>query len=242
MTDATSGRGRAVLVSGDVEFDARDAALLCEIRRTGSVARAASNLGRSRARALTRLEALEDAFGAGVERRRGGSDGGGSRLSDDAGALLARFSRLQAALSATATVPETVLAGSVSGVDGELATVSTSIGPVRGRHDGVSVGDDLQARIGADAVTLLAPDGDPVPDETSARNRFDGAVRRVDRGETVATAGIDVDGTEFRALVTTDSADRLALAPDRPVVVTWKATATRLVPAPEASNGVSHDS
>jgi molybdate transport system regulatory protein len=231
MTETTTGRGRAALVSGGVEFDRRDAALLRAIRDTGSVARAAEGLGRSRARALSRLETLEAAFGAGVDRRRGGSDGGGSRLTDEATELLARFSRLQAALSATAAVPETVLRGTVTAVDGELATLSTAVGPVRGRHDGVSPGEELQARIGADAVTVLSPDGDPAPDDTSARNRLDGLVRALDRGETVATVRVDVDGRPLRALVTTDSADRLGLATSRSVVLTWKATATRLVAA-----------
>ena len=230
MTGETAGQGRAALVSGDVEFDARDAALLRAIQRTGSVARAAEALGRSRARALTRLETLEAAFGAGVERQRGGSDGGGSRLTEEATALLARFSRLQAALSATATVSETVLRGTVTAVDGELATLSTGVGPVQGRHDGASTGSTLQARIGADAVTLVAPDSDPSPDATSARNRRTGTVSSLDRGETVATVRIHVDGTTFRPLVTNDSADRLDLSPGRAVVLTWKATATPLVP------------
>ena len=230
MTGETAGQGRAALVSGDVEFDARDAALLRAIGRTGSVARAAEVLGRSRARALTRLETLEAAFGAGVERQRGGSHGGGSRLTEEATALLARFSRLQAALSATATVPETVLRGTVTAVDGELATLSTGVGPVQGRHDGASLGATLQARIGADAVTLVVPDADPAPDATSARNRRSGTVSSVYRGETVATVRVDVDGTTFRPLVTADSADRLDLSPGGAVVLTWKATATPLVP------------
>ena len=230
MTGETAGQGRAALVSGDVEFDARDAALLRAIERTGSVARAAEVLGRSRARALTRLETLEATFDAGVERQRGGSDGGGSRLTEEATALLARFSRLQAALAATATVPETVLRGTVTAVEGELATLSTEVGPVQGRHDGASLGATLQARIGADAVTLVAPDADPAPDATSARNRRSGTVSSVDRGETVATVRVDVDGTTFRPLVTADSADRLELSPGRAVVLTWKATATALVP------------
>ena len=233
MTGETAGQGRAALVSGDVEFDAGDAALLRAIQRTGSVARAAELLGRSRARALTRLETLEAAFGAGVERQRGGTDGGGSRLTEEATALLARFSRLQAALSATATVPETVLRGTVTAVDGELATLSTGVGPVQGRHDGISMGATFQARVGADAVTLVAPDADPAPDATSARNRLTGTVRSVDRGETVATVRVDVGGTTFRPLVTVDSADRLELSPDGAVVLTWKATATPLVPVVE---------
>lgn len=229
MTEAAHGRGRAALVSGDVEFDHGDAALLREVDRTGSVARAASALERSRARALTRIETLEGAFGNLVERQRGGSDGGGSRLTDGATDLLARFSRLQAALSATADVPETVLRGSVEAVEGELATVDTAVGTVRGLHSGVSVGDAVQARIGADAVTVLAPDADLEPSTTSARNRLAAVVTDVDVGETLVTVAVDASSVPFRAVVTVESADRLDLEAGRQVVLTWKATATRLV-------------
>ena len=76
--DEPTGRGRATLVEGDVELDARDAVLLRTIARTGSVAGASAELGRSRARALSRIETLESAFGELVERRRGGSGGGGA--------------------------------------------------------------------------------------------------------------------------------------------------------------------
>lgn len=226
--DETSGQGRAALLRGDVEFDARDAALLREIGRTGSVAKASSNLGRSRARDLSRIETLEEAFGELVERRRGGSGGGGSRLTENATRLLDQYSRLQAALTAAARVPETVLRGTVTSVSGELADVSTGVGTVRGLHDGVETGDDLQVRVGADAITVLDPDGDPEPDSTSARNRLRGTVTGIESGETVFTIGIDVEGTVFRALVTEESAGRLGLQEGCDVVMTWKATATRL--------------
>lgn len=229
MTEPARGRGRAALACNDVEFDERDAALLRAVDRTGSVARAASTLDRSRARALARIETLENAFGGLVERRRGGSDGGGSQLTESAADLLSRFSRLQTALSAAATVPETVLQGSVDTVDGELAAVNTVVGPVWGRHAGVAIDQPVQARIGADAVTVLTPDADPAPDDTSARNRLEGVVTDVDAGETVATVAIDAGGATVRALVTVESADRLELRTGRQVLMTWKATATRLL-------------
>lgn len=228
--DEASGRGRARLVRDGVEFEARDARLLREIDETGSVAAASANLGRSRARDLARIEELEAAFGPLVERQRGGSGGGGSSLTPNATAVVNQYERLQVALSATAQVPETVLEGTVTAVDGELADVSTPVGSVRGIHTGIEVDDPVQVRIDADAITVLDPDADPNPDATSARNRLRGVVSGIDRGETVFTVTIDVDSTPFRALVTAESADRLDLARDRPVVVTWKATATRLVP------------
>lgn len=241
MTDGASGRGRAALVSGDVEFTDRDATLLREIGQTGSVARAASNLDRSRGRALGRIETLEDAFGSLVERRRGGPDGGGSRLTDDATALVARLSRLQAAISATAGVPEIVLPGVVSALEGELAAVETPIGTVRGLHDGAAVQDDVQVSVGADAVTVSTPSTDRAAHESSARNHVQGTITHIDGGETVATLSVDVHGTEVGAMVTVESAERLGLRPGRTADLTWKATATRLVdvagdPEPSASN------
>ncbi|MFC5134429.1 MULTISPECIES: LysR family transcriptional regulator [Haloferacaceae] len=234
MEDAT-GRGRATLVEADVEFDGRDAALLREIARTGSVARAAAELGRSRARALSRIDVLETAFGDLVERHRGGSGGGGSRLTDRGSRVLGRYDRLSAAIEATAGVPETVLAGTVETVDGELAAVGTPIGTVWGLHEGLTADDRVQVRIGADAVTVRSAGADGEPTATSERNRRRGRVEGVDRGETVHAVRVavddidDVDGATIRALVTDGSAERLGIRPGTDVWIAWKATATRLV-------------
>ncbi len=226
----TSEKGRGALVREGVEFAQRDVQLLQEIDETGSVAKASTNLGRSRARDLSRIEELESVFGDLVTRYRGGSGGGGSTLTDNATRLLNQYERLHVALAGTAEVPETVLEGTVSSVSGELADVTTDVGPVRGLHEGVTPGALVQVRIGADSLTILDPTADPDPDSTSARNHLSGAVTGIEHGQTVFTVHIDVDGTMFRALVTAESADRLELAAGRPVVITWKATATRLVP------------
>ncbi|MFO8115286.1 MAG: TOBE domain-containing protein [Halorubrum sp.] len=224
-----AGRGRAALIEGDVEFDGRDAALLRAVHEAGSVAGAAAELGRSRARALSRIGILEEAFGQLVERQRGGSGGGGSRLADAGRELLDRYDRLQAVLAATASVPETVLDGTVESVDGELADVDTAVGAVRGLHDGAAVGDPVQVRIGADAVTIYGRDVDVDPDSTSARNRLRGTVVGIESGETVSTVRVAVDDAAFRVLVTAESASRLALTAGDDVSIRWKATATRLV-------------
>ena len=247
MDDAT-GRGRATLVEGDVEFDGRDATLLRAIARTGSVARASADLGRSRARALSRIDALESAFGDLVERSRGGSGGGGSRLTDRGSRILGRYDRLSAAISATAGVPETVLTGAVETVDGELAAVETPIGRVWGLHDGLAVGDRVQVRIGADAVTVRTAEDDREPAATSERNRRRGRVEGVDRGETVHAVRVGVEGTDgeeavhaIRALVTDGSAERLDIRPERDVWIAWKATATRLVAGIDADERADSD-
>ncbi|SMO32676.1 LysR family transcriptional regulator [Halorubrum cibi] len=239
--DEATGRGRATLVEDDVEFDGRDAALLRAIARTGSVARASTDLGRSRARALSRIETLESAFGDLVERHRGGSGGGGSRLTDRGGRILGRYDRLSAAIEATAGVPETVLAGTVETVDGELAEVETPIGAVWGLHDDLAVDDRVQVRIGADAVTVRAAGDDGEPTATSERNRRRGRVEGVDRGETVHAVRIRVEGADcgeavhaVRALVTDESAERLGIRSGTDVWISWKATATRLVAGVDA--------
>lgn len=227
--DETTGRVRAALVADGVEFDAEDAALLRAIQRAGSVAGASSELGRSRARALSRIETLEASFGDLVERQRGGSGGGGSRLTRIAIQLLNRYDRLAATLTATAQVSETVLEGTIKAVTGELAAVETSVGTVSGLHDGLEPDERVQVRIGADAITVLDPTREVEPDSTSARNRLSGSVTDIDRGETVSEISVDVSGITFRALITAESASRLDLKQDVPVTITWKATATRLV-------------
>jgi len=226
---AAAGRGQAALIGSDAEFDARDAALLRAVREAGSVAGAAAELERSRARALSRIEALEESFGTLVERQRGGSGGGGSRLAAGGRELLDRYDRLQAVLAATAQVPETVLDGTVTSVDGELAAVDTAVGAVRGLHDGAAVGDAVQVRIGADAVTIYKPDAAVDPDSTSARNRLRGEVVGIGDGETVSTVEVAVGEVAFLALITAESADRLGLDTGDGVAIRWKATATRLV-------------
>ncbi|MFB6161661.1 MAG: TOBE domain-containing protein [Haloferacaceae archaeon] len=227
-------RVAASLQVGDVTVDATDAALLRAVAEEGSVSGAAERLGRSRSRALRRLERIEAATGTLVERRRGGAGGGGSRLTDEGRALLARFDRLRAALSGTAAAPEAVLAGEVTAVDGETAAVTTAAGPVRALlvdGEGVGPGDEVQVSLRADAVTLHDPADAPPGGATSARNRFAGEVTEVDRGEAVARARVDVGAEEpLVALVTAESVERLGLEPGRAVVASFKATATRATP------------
>ena len=228
-----SGQGSATLVRKGIEFDKRDAILLKEIDQTGSIAKASTNLGRSRARELSRIDELEDVFGKLVKRQRGGKDGGGSKLTDTATQLLNQYERLQAALTATAQVPETVLEGTVSSISGELADVRTDLGTVRGLHDGVNIGDAVQVRVGADSLTVFDPVADPNPNTTSARNRLSGTVTAIQEGETVHTGEIDVESITFQAMITAESTNRLNLAKGCDVTLSWKATATRLTPTPE---------
>jgi len=226
----------AQLRADGTTFTAADARLLRAVAETGSVSGAAADLGRSRARALERIETLEAGFGALVERHRGGASGGGSDLTDEAQSLLTRFDRLRATLAGTASVEERVLPGTVRDQEGELGVVDTAAGAVRARlvappdREPPRVGDDVQVGIRSDAVTLLAPADSPPADSTSARNRFEGAVVEIDSGTAVARVAVDVGGPEaLVATLTHESLDRLALDAGDQVVVTFKATATRAI-------------
>lgn len=217
------------LRAGAVAFGADDAALLRAIDEHGSVNAAAAALERSRARATGRLDDLETAFGSLVERTRGGAGGGGTELTPGARTLLARFDRLRTALSGVAAAEECVLEGRVTGRDGELATVATTVGEVRALAPADA--DRVQVSLRADAVTLHAPDEAPPAGGTSARNRLAGDVADVERGASVAHVRVAVSGAdgpvELVALVTLESVERLGLTADEPVVATFKATATR---------------
>ncbi|WP_227132986.1 TOBE domain-containing protein [Halorubellus salinus] len=215
---------------GDVTVDERDVALLSAVDREGSLSAAADALGRSYSRAHKRIGALEEELGVLVERERGGASGGGSRLTDDARALLARFARVRAAFADTAGTEVAVLTGRVGERDGELATVATDVGDVRALL--FESADDVQVAVRADAVTLHDPAVAPGADASSARNRFAGVVESVDRRESVALVDVAVgDGdVTLPVLVTVDSLERLALEPERDVVATFKSTATRATP------------
>lgn len=220
----------AQLHVGDVAFGADDATLLRAVEEHGSIHAAASALGRSYSRAHGRIEALEEAVGPLLERRRGGTGGGGSELTAEARGLLDRFARLEAALADTADVEEVVLSGRVTGRTGELASVETPAGELTAVL--FEPAERVQVSLRADAVTVHAPAEAPVEDATSARNRFRGAVASVDRRTSLARLAVDVDGAvTIPALVTIDSVDRLGLDAGSEVVVSFKATATRATPA-----------
>ncbi|PSP66607.1 molybdenum-binding protein [Halobacteriales archaeon QH_8_67_27] len=218
---------------GEETFDGRDAALLRAVAAHGSLNAAASALGRSYSRAHGRIGDLEAQAGPLVERERGGSEGGGSRLTENARELLAQFERLQAALEGTATTERLVLDGTVRERDGDLVTVETAAGTVRALA--LTTADDVQASFRSDAVTLHAPESAPGESETSARNRFEGDVLSVERGDGTALVRVDVGaGDPLVVRVTATSLRELALSAEDRVVASFKATATRATAAPGA--------
>jgi molybdate transport system regulatory protein len=225
----------ARLGRGEVSLTGKDRELLVAIADAGSINGAAAATGRSYAHAQRRIVTLEEAFGPLVERRRGGAAGGGSTLTDNARALLARLDRLRASFAGVAESEETVLQGEVVDCDGELATVETPAGRVRVVTVGESAaGDAVQVAIRADTVTLNRPADAPEPEGTSARNQFRGSVTDIERGESLALVRLDVGvETDLAAVVTRDSIAKLDIDPGSTVVASFKATATRAVPTPE---------
>jgi molybdate transport system regulatory protein len=219
----------AQLGRAGVGFDERDAALLRAVDEHGSLNAAADALGRSYSRSQRRVVELEEAFGPLVARERGGVGGGGSTLTEPARDLLAAFDRLRAEFTGVTETEETVLTGRVVKRDGELATVETPAGTVRAIVPAGS--SHVRLAVRADAVTLHTPGALP-EHETSARNRFRGAVVAVESGDALARVALDI-GTDTRmvALVTRESIATLALAPGDEAVASFKATATRAVPA-----------
>ena len=208
-----------------VRVDGRDAALLRAVAEHGSLNAAADALGRSYSRAHGRIDELEAALGPLVERERGGSGGGGSRLTDAGRELLARFDRLAAALD-----------GTVVDREGDLVTVETGAGRVRALA--LTDAERVQVSFRADAVTLHRPAGAPERAATSARNRFGGVVTGVDRAAATATVSVDVGvDSPLAVRVTTESLDRLDLTVGDDVVATVKATATRATPASVGDDG-----
>jgi len=215
---------------GDVTLTARDVALLRAIDDHGSINAAATALGRSYSRAQQRIVELENAFSDLVTRTRGGSGGGGSRLTDDARDLLSRYDRLRAEFSGVTETAETVLDGHVVDREGELATVETAAGTVRALIPDAAADGEVWLTVRADAVTLQSNSDSPETDRTSARNRLAGTVDTLDAGEAVALVRVDVGGATLSALVTDTSVESLDLQPGAAVVASFKATATRGVP------------
>ena len=79
------------------------ARLLALIRDTGSLSEAARRMGMSYRRAWTLMEAINALTDArAVETERGGTGGGGSRLTPRGEALLAAYDELHAALDSAA--------------------------------------------------------------------------------------------------------------------------------------------
>jgi len=215
------------LATEDATVTARDVEMLRGIDRFGSMHRAADELGRSYPHLQRRVVELEEAVGSLTRRVRGGQDGGGTELTPDARRLIRQFERLRVELAGVTAVAESVVPGTVVDRDGELATVQTPAGELTAR---VPEGAErVEVVVRADAVVLINPGSSGV--HTSLRNQLTGTVGRIDREERVASVTVEVgDEVDLRAVVTTESVDRLGLAEGETIVAAFKTTAANATP------------
>lgn len=214
------------LAAGDVTIDRRDVEMLEAIDRHGSIHRAAEELGRSYARLQNRIVELEEATGALTERTRGGTGGGGTTLTQTGHELLQQFDRHETELDGVARATESVFTGRVVDRTGELGTVETAAGAIRALVP--REGTEVQVAVRSDAVVLTDPAETPHPYGTSLRNRFQGAVTRIEPGESIANVIVTLDDdVDLEALITRSSLERLELSCGSDIVASFKATAAR---------------
>ena len=218
----------AELSVGDERISAEDIQLLSAVSSHGSLHRATESLNRSYAHAQRRVVALEDAVGPLMERNRGGAGGGGSELTDAAVQLIRQFRLIEHTLRWVAGGDSTVVAGTITARDGELATVQTMAGDITAVVPPGSGPIDLHIR--AEAVSLVA-DNHPHDAASSIMNQFEGEIVMIDHGAQIDHVGIDI-GLEapLKSVVTSSSTERLRLAEGDRTGVRFKATAVRGLP------------
>jgi molybdate transport system regulatory protein len=211
-----------------VTVTGRDIEMLRAIDEQGSMSGAADALGRSYPHLQRRVDEIEGAFGPLTTRVRGGSDGGGTALTDEARDLIRQFDRLRVELSGVTSVTESIVPGTVVARDGELATVETDAGEMAARvPDGSR---EVEIAIRSDAVVLMDPET-AAEGHTSLRNQLSGTVSRVETADAVSTVTVTVaEGVDIEAVVTAESRDRLGLREGRAVVAAFKTTAARAIP------------
>ncbi|MDQ7055121.1 MAG: LysR family transcriptional regulator [Persephonella sp.] len=83
---------------GDIIIGLGRDKLLGEIEKTGSISKAAKNVGMSYKKAWSFLKTMENRLGVKlIKTRRGGKKGGGTELTEDAKKLLAEFEKISTA-------------------------------------------------------------------------------------------------------------------------------------------------
>ena len=213
----------------DTTVTGRDIEMLRAIDRVGSMHKAAAELGRSYPHLQRRVVELEETLGQLTERVRGGKDGGGTQLTADARDLIHQFERLAIELSGVTTVPESVISGTVTEQDGELATVRTAAGDITARVPESAT--DVEIAVRADAVVLMEPDS-PSHGQTSLRNQLPGVVSDLQIADGTATVAVRVaDGVTITSIITEESVDRLGLVEGIDVIAAFKSTAARAIDA-----------
>lgn len=205
----------------------RDIEMLRAIDTYGSMHKAAEKLGRSYPHLQRRVVELEETIGQLTRRARGGTEGGGTQLTPDARDLIRQFERLRVELSGVTNVPESIISGTVTDQDGDLATVQTGAGEISARVP--TTATDVEIAVRADAVVLMKPDS-PTHGHTSLRNQFQGVVSSLEIDNATATVAVEIaEGVTIISIVTEESVNRLDLAEGVEVVAAFKTTAARAI-------------
>ena len=85
-----------ILLNQDIAFGPGKAELLEEIRRTGSISQAAKSMNMSYRRAWQLVETMNQSFQSGlVETQKGGTNGGGAKLTDLGESILSQFRQME---------------------------------------------------------------------------------------------------------------------------------------------------
>ena len=85
-----------ILLNQDIAFGPGKAELLEEIRRTGSISQAAKSMNMSYRRAWQLVETMNQSFQSGlVETQKGGTQGGGAKLTDLGESILSQFRQME---------------------------------------------------------------------------------------------------------------------------------------------------
>ena len=96
MHDAKLKLQLRVLFNEDIAFGPGKAELLEEIRRSGSISQAAKNMNMSNRRAWQLVETMNHSFqSALVETQKGGTHGGGAKVTDLGEKILNQFRQME---------------------------------------------------------------------------------------------------------------------------------------------------
>jgi molybdate transport system regulatory protein len=205
-------------VTAEASLTPTDVRLLGELERTGNLVRASRALGIGRDRAVYRLQRLARMYGVVTSAERGGSRGGGTRLTPLGRRLLARARG------------DRLGANRWTGRYRRGPPRCVEVAPGYRLEVAFRAAEGSRVTVEADADALILARR---PAELSARNALFAVVERVRRrSDGTATVTARWGAAVVRAELTVGSLRRLRLAVGRPVILYAKAVSLRRVPTP----------
>ncbi len=201
---------RAVLRLGGQEVGARRLELLEAISRSGSISKAAAEIGMTYKGAWDAVDALNNLSERPlVQVQHGGRGGGGAALTEFGKRLLAEFERLRRVQEGLPAVSLSE-AGKTGVSDAELSEFLA-----------LEPGRSAFALIKASWIVLSLPGGP----KTSARNQLCGVVEQIHEGAVNSEVVVALPGgRRLAAVVTTESAREMNLEIGRAVCALIKAS------------------